>query len=96
MPTQQPIREYTRRGITFTKADPIQPIVNDLIVSYGDALDLTSIVKIALIEHWKTQTRGIARNTTESEARIIDAAELDETLDSKTTKKELAKLGLVV
>ena len=96
MPTQQLTREYTRRGITFTKADPIQPIVNDLIVSYGNALDLTSIVKIALIEHWKNQTGATARNATKSEARIIDAAEQGETLDSKTTKTELAKLGLVV
>ena len=33
MHTQQLNKEYTRRGITFTKADPIQPIVHDLIMS---------------------------------------------------------------
>ena len=51
---------------------------DDLNVSYGNALDLTSIVKIALIEHWNNQTGVTARNATKSEARIIDAAELDE------------------
>ena len=96
MLTQQLTKEYTRRGITFTKADPIQHIVSDLIVSYGNALDLTSIVKIALIEHWKNQTGAIVRNATKQEARIIEAAEQDETLDHQTTKIELAKLGLLV
>ena len=96
MPTKELTKEYARRGITFTKVDPIQPIVDDLLISYGNALDLTSIVKIALIEHWKNQTGLVVRNATKAEGRLIDKAELDETLDPKTTKTELAKLGLKV
>ena len=89
-------KTFSRRGITFTKLDPIQNIIEDLLQSYGNALDVTSITKIALIEHWKNQTSGTIRTATKEEASLIDVGELSETLDYKTTQKELAKFGLKV
>ena len=96
MITKTSTKEYTRRGITFTKVDPIQNVIEELLQSYGNALDLTSVVKIALIEHWKHQTNGMIRNATKVEARIIDESENDETLEYSVGKSELAKLGLKI
>ena len=96
MTTKITAKEYTRRGITFTKADPIQNVIEELLQSYGNALDLTSVVKIALIEHWKHQTTGVVRNATKNEAQIIDESENDETLEYSVGKSELAKLGLKI
>ena len=96
MTTAQLDREYTREGITFTVADPIEPIIDDLFDYYGQSLDRTSIVKIALIDHWKNATKLVSRNATAEEAKAIDIANLDETLDIETTRLELAKLGLKV
>ena len=91
-------REYTRRGITFTVADPIQPIIDDLLSSYCNALDLTSIVKIALIEHWRNKrtNQHPVRDMTPQEKLAVSLSEQDEIVDYSTAKIELAKSGIQI
>jgi hypothetical protein len=85
-----------RRGVTFTEADPIQDTILELEALYDNGLDLTSIIRISLIEHKqkKLKEMGLGREVTLEERKAIEAG-LKSGLASEAEVKALFKeIGL--
>jgi hypothetical protein len=87
-----------RRGVTFTEADPIQDTILELEAMYDNGLDLTSIIRVALIEHKqkKLKEMGLGREVTVEEKKQIEAGLKSGFLTAQETKDGLAKLGIKI
>jgi hypothetical protein len=85
-----------RRGVTFTEADPIQDTILELEAMYDNGLDLTSIIRVALIEHKqkKLKEMGLGREVTLEERKAIEAGIASGFLTAEETKNQLANLGI--